>query len=103
MALTPYIWLLWHTKSGKIIIYICGFVVFCVFIYVLILEYGWWCLPAAIILAVALYADIKRKRKEEDEEKRRLIEETDRLHEMAEREEQRRRKIAEKLFKESYK
>lgn len=91
MAVTPYIWLMWQNKTGRYILYVCILIVYCVLIYTFIQDYGWWCLPAAIIFAIALYADIKWEKKQKEKEKKRLREEFDRLHAMADNLERQRR------------
>ncbi len=89
MALTPYIWALWHTKSGKVIIIciiiflICG---------VIIKALKWWSI--AVFAGFILFCFWIKKIADDDHQREldRLREEGDRLHAMYEAQQKRKKK-----------
>ena len=86
MAVTPYIWALWQTKTGRVII-------ICVLVYLIggtiIATFKWWSIAIVAGLALMLFL-IK---KETDEERKReflrqqkeLEDEFNRIHEIGNR------------------
>ena len=82
MAVTPYIILLWQTKTGKVLIYLFCLFLLGVFVSVLIDKYGWWVLLFAIFLALCGYLDYLTEKRGKEKEMKKLREESDRLHEL---------------------
>ena len=86
MALTPYIWALWQTKTGRVII-------ICVLVYLIggaiIMTLKWWTI--AIVAGLALMflfikKETEKERKREYERQRKELEdEFNRIHEIGER------------------
>ena len=86
MAVTPYIWALWQTKTGRVII-------ICVLVYViggaLIMTFKWWTIAIVAGLALMCYFIMKETEKERKREferqKKELEDEFNRIHEIGER------------------
>ena len=101
MALTPYIWALWHTKSGKVII-ICLLVFLA--ISTLIKIFGWWSILIVIGFALFLYICVKLEVKEREKEHQRMIkelnDESDRLQRMYEEQQKMKKRMEKKYLKE---
>lgn len=80
MALTPYIWALWQTKTGKVLI-IC-FLLYLI-LGVIIKAFGWWSIlvfALLILFVCSLVYWIKRESEKDFEKKRKdLLEESERL------------------------
>ena len=74
MALTPYIWALWQTKSGRVLI--IGILIL-LFIYV----FKWWTIPIVAFIALAVYLNILQDRKEHKKKLKELDDEFNRLQE----------------------
>ena len=75
MAATPYIWLLWRTKTGKVLI--IGFIII-----ILVNLLKWWTIPVVCILALIIFLgfkkiewDSKKEKKKRKEEENRIIQE----------------------------
>jgi len=101
MALTPYIWALWQTKTGKVLI-ICLLIYLAV--YTLIKTFEWWTIPIVIGFALVIYIGVKLETKEREKEHHRklkeLSDETDKLHRMYEEQERMRKRMEKKYLKE---
>lgn len=101
MALTPYIWALWQTKTGRVIL-ICV----AVFLVVgsLIKVYEWWTIPIVIGFALILYIGVKLENKREEKEHQRklkeLSDESDRLHRMYEEQQRMMKRLEKRYLKE---
>lgn len=101
MTLTPYIWALWQTKTGKVII-------ICVAIYLvvgtLIKVFGWWTIPIIIGFSIILYIGVKLENKRVEKEHQRklkeLSDESDRLHRMYEEQQRIMKRLEKKYLKE---
>ena len=82
MALTPYIWALWQTKTGRVII-------ICLLVYLIggaiIMTFKW--LTIAIVAGLVLMFYFIKKQNERDHQKKlkELEDEFNRLHEMEDR------------------
>ena len=98
MAVTPYLWALWQTKVGKLIIS-------CVLIYVVvgafIKTFKWWTIPIVIGFALIVFIggklDARDREKEHQRRMKELDDEYDRLQRMYE-EQQRMQKRTEKRY-----
>lgn len=101
MALTPYIWALWQTKTGKVLI-IC-LLISCV-IYILIKTFEWWTIPIVIGFALIMYIGVKLEAKEREKEHqemlKKLSDETNRIHRIYEQQERMRKRMENKYLKE---
>ena len=94
MALTPYIWALWQTKTGRVII-------ICVLVYViggaLIMTFKWWTIAIVAGLALLCYFIMKETEKERKREYERqmkeLEDEFNRIHEIGERMQRNKKKL----------
>ena len=82
MALTPYIWALWQTKTGRVII-------ICVLVYViggaLIMTFKWWTIAIVAGLALMFYLFWKQSEREHEKQLKELEDEFNRIHEIGER------------------
>ena len=101
MALTPYIWALWQTKTGKVLI-IC-LLISCV-IYILIKTFEWWTIPIVIGFALIMYIGVKLEAKEREKEhqkmQKKLSDESDKLHRIYEEQERMRKRMEKRYLKE---
>ena len=101
MALTPYIWALWQTKTGKVLI-IC-LLISCV-IHFLIKTFEWWTIPIVIGFALIMYIGVKLEAKEREKEfqktLKKLSAESDKLHRLYEEQERMRKRMEKRYLKE---
>ena len=56
MALTPYIWALWQTKAGKVII--IALLIYLV-VSTLVSMFKWWTIPIVVAVVGAFYLQLK--------------------------------------------
>lgn len=80
MALTPYIWALWQTQTGKVII-ICVSIILVVG--TLIKAFGWWSILVVLLLvalvALAFFLERRDQEKEHQRKMKELNDEFERL------------------------
>lgn len=101
MTLTPYIWALWQTKTGRVFI-------ICVSIFLVVGTlfemFGWWAIPIIIGFAIILYIGVKLENKRLEKEHQRklkeLSDESDRLHRMYEEQQRIMKRLEKKYLKE---
>ena len=82
MALTPYIWALWQTKTGRVII-------ICLLVYLIggaiIMTFKWWTIAIVAGLVLMFYFIKKQNERDHQKKLKELEDEFNRLHEMEDR------------------
>lgn len=82
MALTPYIWALWQTKTGRVII-------ICLLVYLIggaiIMTFKWWTIAIVAGLVLMFYFIKKQNERDHQKKLKELEDEFNRLHEMENR------------------
>lgn len=82
MALTPYIWALWQTKTGRVII-------ICLLVYLIggaiVMTFKWWTIAIVAGLVLMFYFIKKQNERDHQKKLKELEDEFNRLHEMENR------------------